>query len=164
MRTRKINFRIGGLLGLFFLGSLALPQSKGYAPLPDKVTAAKTIFIINESGVSKLGDEVYKELSKWNRWQVVTDKEKADLIFVINQQESVAAYVSSASVTATGTTASGTGVSAPVKTQKWFLHVLDGKSGDKLWTSDASMGGKLWRSWDSIAKSMISDIRKRMPQ
>jgi hypothetical protein len=150
------------MLGLILLECSAASQEKPYAPLPDKITAAKTVFIVNDSGAAKLGDELYRQLKTWNRWQVVTDKEKADLILVINQQESVAGYVSSASATATGSSVSGTGVSVPVKSQKWFLHVVDGKTGDKLWTADASMGGKLWRSWGAIAKSLISDIKKRM--
>jgi glucose dehydrogenase len=50
----------------------------------------------------------------------------------------------------------------PVATQRWYLHVLDSKTGEKLWTADATMGGKLWRSWGSIAKSLLSDIQKRL--
>ena len=33
-------------------------------------------------------------------------------------------------------------------------------SGEKLWTADTAMGGKLWRTWNSIAKSLLSDIQK----
>ena len=150
------------ILGLLATAQGAPSQEKSYAPLPGKVTAAKTVFIVNVSGTAKLGDELYRQLKTWNRWEVVTDKEKADLVLVLSQQESVEGYVSSASATASGSTATGTGVSVPVKSQKWFLHVIDAKSGDRLWTSDATMGGKLWRTWGAIAKSLLSDIQKRI--
>ena len=148
--------------GLTFLCCVAVSQDKVYAPLPDKIATAKTVFIVNDSGTAKFGDELYRQIKNWNRWQVVTDKEKADLILVLSQQESVAGYVSSASATVAGPTVSGTGVAVPVKTQRWFLHVINASSGEKLWTVDASMGGKLWRSWGSIAKSLVGDIQKRL--
>ena len=54
-----------------------------YAPLPEKVVNAKTVFYINDTTYSRFGDDLYQELRKWNRWQVVTDKKKADLILVL---------------------------------------------------------------------------------
>jgi hypothetical protein len=84
------------------------------------------------------------------------------LVLVLSQDESVAGVISTASATAAGQTVSGTGITAPIKTQKWYLHVVDANSGEKLWTSDATMGGKLWRSWSAIAKSLLADIQKRL--
>lgn len=146
----------------FLCGAAAVAQQKAYAPLPDKITAAKTVFLENDSGTAKLGDELYRQLQSWHRWEVVTDKAKADLILVLSQQDSVAGVVSTASATAVGQTASGTAVAVPVKTSRWYLHVIDTNTGQKIWTADASMGGKLWRSWGSIAKSLLGDIQKRL--
>lgn len=137
-------------------------QQKSFAPLPEKIALAKKVFLVNESGTAKLGDELYRQLVRWNRWQVVTDKGNADLILVLNQQETVTGVVSTLSGAATGQTVSGTGVAVPVKTQKWYLHVVDANTGEKLWTADTSMGGKLWRSWGAIAKSLLGDIQKRL--
>lgn len=139
-----------------------MAQEKGFAPLPDKITKAKTVFLVNDSGTAKLGDELYRQVVRWHHWQVVTDKGRADLILVLNQQETVTGIVSTASATSVGQTASGTGVAVPVKMQKWYLHVIDASTGEKLWTTDTSMGGKLWRSWGAIAKSLLSDIQKRL--
>jgi hypothetical protein len=156
----KLYFGIS-LLG-FVLCCVAVAQEKTYAPLPDKVIAAKTVFLVNDSGTAKFGDALYRQVKEWNRWQVVTDRGKADLVLVLSQQEAVAGVMSSASSTAVGQTASGTGVAVPITTQRWYLHVVDAKTGERLWTADATMGGKLWRSWSSIAKSLLSDIQKRL--
>ncbi|MBZ5573796.1 MAG: hypothetical protein LAO09_18175 [Acidobacteriia bacterium] len=137
-------------------------QEEELAPVPDKVRSAKTVFLLNESGSTKLGDAVYREVKTWNRWQVVTDRGKADLLLVVTQRESVEGVVATSSATVTGQTATATSVGVPVKSQSWFLHVVDAKSGDRLWTSNAAMGGKLWRTWNSIAKSLVGDIQKRM--
>jgi predicted Zn-dependent protease len=150
-------------LGLLLLCSAAAAaREKIYAPLPDKVIAAKTVFLVNDSGAAKFADALYREVKDWNRWQVVTDRGKADLVLVLSRQETVAGVISTASATAVGQTVSGSGVAVPVATQRWYLHVLDSKTGEKLWTADATMGGKLWRSWGSIAKSLLSDIQKRL--
>ena len=128
---------------------------------PIKILAAKTVFLVNDSGTVKFGHALYRQLKDWNRWQIVTDREKADLVLVLTQQDTAAGSVLTASASSAGQSATATGVSVPITKQRWYLHLVDAKSGEKLWTSDASMGGKLWRSWSSIAKSLVDDIKKR---
>ena len=122
------------------------------------------MFFINESGTSRFGDDLYQQIKAWNRWQVVTDRDKADLILVLSPSDTVPAIVSSTSATTAGQTVYGTGVTTAgdMQTQHWHLYVIDAKTGENLWRADASMGGKLWRSWGSIAKSLLSDIQKRL--
>ncbi|SRR6266576_928489 len=57
-----------------------------YAPLPEKVVKAKTVFYVNDTGNSRFGDDLYRELKKWNRWEVVTERSKADLVLVLSQR------------------------------------------------------------------------------
>jgi glucose dehydrogenase len=92
----------------------------------------------------------------------VTDRGKADLVIVLSQKETVAGVMATGSATAAGSTASGSGVAVPITTQNWYLHVIDAKTAEKLWTADTSMGGKLWRTWNSIAQSLVNDIKKRL--
>jgi outer membrane protein assembly factor BamB len=141
----------------------AVAGEKIYAPLPDKVIAAKTVFFMNQSGTARFGDDLYRQLKVWNRWEIVTDKEKADLILVLSPSDTVPVVITTASVTASRQTASGTQVTTAgnIDTQHWHLYVIDAKTGENLWRADASMGGTLWRSWGSIAKSLLSDIQKR---
>ena len=152
------------VLAFLLLCNPAIAEEKIYAPLPDKVITAKTVFFVNDSGTARFGDDLYQQIKAWNRWQVVTDKTKADLVLVLSPSDTVPVVVSSASATASGQTVYGTGVTTAgnMQTQHWHLYIMDAKTGDKLWRADASMGGKLWRSWGSIAKSLLWDIQKRL--
>jgi hypothetical protein len=160
-----MKIQIGfALLGLVLSSAVAVAGEKSYAPLPDKVVAAKTVMLVNESGTARFGDDLYQQVKAWNRWQVVTDRGKADLILVLSPSDTVPVVVSSGSATDSGQTVYGTGVTARgnMETQHWHLYLMDAKTGENLWRADASMGGKLWRSWGSIAKSLLYDIQKRL--
>jgi hypothetical protein len=111
-----------------------------YAPLPDQIVGAKTVFLMNETGKAKFGDAVYKQIKTWNRWQVITDKNQADLVLVVTDKGGMKSVNPS-----------------------FYLNVTDPKTGGVLWTSRTTMQGKLWRSWNSVAETLVADIRKRMP-
>jgi hypothetical protein len=110
-----------------------------YAPLPDQIVNAKTVFLINETGKAKFGDAVYKQIKTWNRWQVITDKTQADLVLVVTDKGGMKSMNPS-----------------------FYLKFIDPKTGIELWTCRTTMQGKLWRSWDSVAETLLADIRKRM--
>ena len=110
--------------------------SQQHAPLPDKVVAARTVFLMNESGQPKLGDAVYKQIRTWNQWKIATDRADADLILTVSNKGGL--------------------------NPSYYLSLTDAKSGEQLWTSRTSMQGKLWRTWNAIAKDLVSDIRERM--
>jgi hypothetical protein len=114
-------------------------ESEKYAPLPDKVADAKTVFLINETGKAKFGDALYKQIRTWNRWQIVTNKEQADLILVLTDKGGMSSLNPS-----------------------FYLNVNDPVTGEQLWTARTTMQGKLWRSWGSVAQSLLGDIQKRM--
>lgn len=160
MRIRTIA--VCGLLLLCALATVA--DEKGYAPLPDRVVAAKAVFFINESGTARFGDDLYRQIKDWKRWEVVGDRDKADLVLVLSPSDTVPVVVTTASANVSGQSAHGAAMTAGgnMQTQHWHLYVMDAKTGENLWRADASMGGKLWRSWGSIAKSLVSDIQKRL--
>jgi hypothetical protein len=112
-----------------------------YAPLPDQIVNAKAVFLVNETGKAKFGDAIYKQVKTWNRWQVVTDKAQADLILVATNKGGMSSLNPS-----------------------FYLNVIDPKTGNELWTCRTTMQGKLWRSWDSVAETLLGDIRKRLRQ
>ena len=111
-----------------------------YAPLPSQIVSAKTVFLMNETGKAKFGDAVYKQVKTWNRWQVITDKNQADLVLVVTDKGGMKSMNPS-----------------------FYLNITDPKTGSVLWTSRTTMQGKLWRSWNSVAETLVGDIRKRMP-
>ena len=67
----------------------AFAEKKIYAPLPEKVVAAKAVFFVNESGTARFGDDLYRQIRAWNRWDVVTDRGKADLVLVLSPSDTV---------------------------------------------------------------------------
>jgi len=117
----------------------ATKGSDKYAPLPDQIIKAKTVFLMNETGKAKFGDAVYKQIKTWNRWQVITDKTQADLVLVVTDKGGMKSLNPS-----------------------FYLNVIDPKTGNELWTCRTTMQGKLWRSWDSVAETLLGDIRERM--
>jgi len=131
-------------------------------PLPAKVVSARTVFLVNETDENKFGDKFYQELRKWNRWQIVADRTKADLVLVLSQRESPGPLVTTGTATASGQTAHGTVITGQIKSSSWHLYVLDATNGEMLWTTKTGEQGKLWRMWSSIAKSLLSDIQKRL--
>ena len=44
------------------------------------MTAAKTVYIDNQTGSSQITDKAYEALSKWGRFKVVQDAKGADLV------------------------------------------------------------------------------------
>ncbi len=102
------------------------------APLPEKIVTAKTIFLMNETGQPKLGDAVYKQIKTWNQWKIATDRAQADLLLIVTN-----------------------------KGKTFYLNVRDARTEAQLWSVRTTMQGKLWRTWDAVAKDLLSDIRKR---
>lgn len=132
--------RMSAILLLVTALTASAQQSTDKAPLPDEIVRAKTVYVMNETGKAKFGDAVFKQIKTWNRWQVVTDKSQADLLIVVTYK-------------------GGMGSLNP----SFYLKVLEPKTGSELWTSRTTMQGKLWRSWGSVAETLVGDIRKRMP-
>ena len=156
------KYRLITVLVLLWI-NFAVGQSKSRpdkAPLPDKVTSAKTVFLLNQTE-AKLGDAVYRELKKWNRWELVTDRSKADLLVVVSQQETVPGVFSTATANTTTSAATATGLAVPVTDKGWFLHILDARTGEDLWAVKARLS--FWgKTWNGMAKQLVGDIKDRM--
>jgi hypothetical protein len=150
------------LVLLLILHTEVVAGQDKYAPLPEKVVNAKTVFYINDTTSSRFGDDLYQELRKWNRWQVVTDRKRADLILVLSQRDHIEGTIATATATTSGNTTYATGASAPIKSSSWHIFLIDPANGQTVWISSHTMGGRLWQSWGSVARSLLSDIQKRM--
>lgn len=57
------------------------------APLPKKLTDAKSVYIDNKSNRADIGDAAYKEIKKLTRYTVVDAPETADVIFQLTYYE-----------------------------------------------------------------------------
>src|SRR5260370_34414056 len=77
-----MQFRVLGLVLCLFIASNTFGKEK-YAPLPSKLMQAKSVYIENKTGDAERGDVFFKELTKWKRFSIVSEKSKADLVFVL---------------------------------------------------------------------------------
>jgi hypothetical protein len=116
------------------LSLYGLAQNGKYAPLPEKLVAARTVFIQNETGEIKFSDNIRKQLEDWGRWQIVKSKAEADLVLSLQHQQRFH--------------------------NNFLLVVLDRQSGETLWTvkKDVAIGG-----YAGVARILMADLRKRLP-
>lgn len=59
---------------------LGIPLWAG-APLPEELVNARKIYMVNQTSDSNQFDALHDALVAWGRWEVVTNKDDADLIF-----------------------------------------------------------------------------------
>jgi hypothetical protein len=112
------------------------PQADAeHLPFPEKLINARTVFIQNDSGDSKLGDAMYKTLRSWGRWKIVAERSEADIVAVVDHKD--------------------------IFIQNNFtLTLLDTKSSERLWSAkhDAAFNAR-----GIISRELTSDLRKRLP-
>jgi hypothetical protein len=161
------------LATLLILATLALTASakeKNHLPLPPQVLTAKTIYIDNQSGEARIGDRAYDEIKKWGRFQVVTDRKQADLIFLLTAREHTGGYVTTGG-NQTGTVDSNGNINTsnsptyttPVTVGYTYLAVIDSKTGDNLW-SESKRWGNLYTGFHSATKGLIDELKRRISE
>lgn len=143
-------------------GTFTFAKEKHHLPLPPQITSAKTIYIDNQSGMAKLGDRAYEQLTKWGRWQVVADRQKADLILLLSARRYNGGYVGNTTgrVDENGNI-NATSSSTPVTVGYTYITVVDPKTGDNLW-SDSKRWGNLYTGFHSATKGLVDELMKRI--
>lgn len=142
---------------LLSISALSLAKDKQvYAPLPDKVTSAKTVFIDNQTGHPESMDMAFAELKTWNRFVIVTDPAKADLIFrfTMHTEDSPISTV----IIPIGNMAAASSSSG--KTGFTTLSIRDSSSSE-LWTVTRPWGRDIKHS---ATKECIGELHKRFPK
>jgi len=79
------------------LGSSDLLAQRKYAPVPDKVLMAKTVYLDDQSGYPGVNDKAYEELTKWGRFKVVSNRKDADLILLLSSRAYTGGYMTTSS-------------------------------------------------------------------
>lgn len=134
-------------------------------PLPAIFFNAKTIAIVNEAGEADYGDRAYDELKKWAKYSIIADAKEADLVLVITASEHYVGTFGSTSSRSTGEI-NGTAISATtnstlstnqVTSGRTYIHIFDGKSGEKVFSD-----GKGWGTFKSATRELIRKLRKRV--
>lgn len=103
--------------------------------LPEKLVSAHTVYIQNDSGDSKLGNEIDKTLKNWGRWQIVADRSDADLIAVVDHKHSLIQ-------------------------NNFTFTLLDAKSSERFWFAKHDFAIK---AEGVISRELTSELRQRLP-
>lgn len=157
-RRKELNMS-KTLVVAFLLFAVSAYAKDKRAPLPDSIVKAKTVFIDNKAGSAKFADRCYDELSKWGRYTVVTDPQKADLIFRLTSEVHVVGYRQNASATATDNTAYATGTSTAISKGTTYLEVVDPKTNTVLWSDSRGYG-----MFHSATKGIVKELRDRVEE
>jgi hypothetical protein len=146
------------------LSTLSLAKPKNHLPLPPEITSAKSIYIDNQSGLAKLGDRAYEQLTKWGRWQVVSSRQNADLILLLSAHQYNGGYVTSTSgrIDDNGNINATSDVSS-VTVGYTYITVVDPRSGDNLW-SDSKRWGNMYTGFHSATKGLVDELMKRIAE
>jgi hypothetical protein len=121
-------------LSMLVCAGICTAEDAKHAPLPEKIVAAKTAFLQNDTGEQKLADNVFRQLQQWGRWRILTSRADADIVLSLDHKERFH--------------------------NDFYLRVLDRESGELLWTAkkDVAIG-----TFNGIAKALLSELRKRLP-
>lgn len=79
--------RISEFLAPFALTSLLLvAPASGHKELAQspRILSAKTVYFDNQTGCDAVGQNTLKQLKKWGKFHLVTDRKQADLIFLLS--------------------------------------------------------------------------------
>jgi hypothetical protein len=137
------------------------PPTVTGAPVPEKLLAAKTVFL---SVTTNKRDFHYKNayefLAKWDRWKIVDDQQQADLIIRITDGSDGTVGLASGSSTNVGSSSQGTAVMLGVPLHHYYLNVIDRESGESLWNTDTDE--RLAQSHDT--KRMLKTLQQRIAE
>ena len=131
-----------------------------HMPLPPAVLQAKRIYIDNRTpDCPECADHAYDELSKWGRFQIVTDPKDADLVFVLKSTSTERPVSVVANTTSTGSDSSHTnGTVISREDYTVFVTVMDARTNQQLYSNSA-----YWRfAWSKPTKTLVRDLRKRI--
>jgi hypothetical protein len=156
------------LLCSCFCASLAPSHAQTQLAKSPKILSAKTVYFDNQTGVEAVGSAAVAQLRKWGRFQIVHDKQTADLILLLSADRYHGGYIIFASGQ-TGTIEADGQIEqdrvpnynrqAPVRDA--YLTVIDPRNGQNLW-SDSHVWGGLLTGANSAGARLVQKLRKQI--
>lgn len=160
------NFAYLLLAGLAASSAVAISASAQNQPVQSpKIQSAKTIYFDDRTGADAAANAALAQLKKWGHFQIVQDRQQAELIFLL----STSAYRGGYIVPPSGSADSGvhvrldpvvdSGWHAPVRT--CILTVIDPRTGESLW-SDSHVWGGLLTGKNSACERVVKELQSQM--
>ena len=165
MRMSLLLLVVFTLLALIRPPSLAAQKELARSP---RILSAKAVYFDNQTGSDAVGNSTLAQLKKWGRFQVVQDRQQADLILLLSESAYRGGYI---------VPAPGSGDSAdskprvkmdPVPNSGWhapvracFLTVIDPRTGENLW-SDSHVWGGVLTGKNSAGERLVKELQGEM--
>jgi TonB family protein len=142
-------------------------QAQKEIAYPQAIASAKTIYFDDKSGVDAVGKKALAELSKWGRFQIVSDRKKADLILVLSTDPKGAGNLILSGGQTGGIDSQGHVEEDPVPqynkqtpVRYAFLTLIDAGTGTTLW-GDSQRWGGLLTGFDSVGEHLVQEFEKQ---
>ncbi len=155
-------------LSLLSFPALAPAQNQKQSALSPKLLSAKFVYFDNQTGVPAVEKKAVDGLKKWGRFQLIQDRKKADLVFLLTADPYKGGYIIS-SGGQTGTIDKDGHIDedrvpnymplAPVRGV--YLSVIDPRTGESLWSASHQWGGLL-TGFNSAGERLINTLRKQL--
>ena len=166
----EVRMRISefGWLILVFPGFLAVAPAHAQKQLAQspRILLAKTAYFDNQTGSDAVGKNALAQLKKWGKFQLVSARKQADLIFLLSADPYKGGNIVFASGQ-TGSTENGHVTEDPVPnynrqspTRYAYLTVIDLKTGDNLW-SDKHLWGGLLTGFNRVGERLVKELENQ---
>lgn len=157
-----------------FLATIALTNLLVVAPAygqkqlaqSPRILSAKTVYFDNQTGSDAVGQNALRQLKKWGKFQLVTDRKQADLIFLLSADPYRGGNIIFADGQ-TGNVENGHVTEDEVPnytkqspTRYAYLSVVDPKNGDNLW-SDKHLWGGLLTGFNSVGERLVKELQNQ---
>jgi len=136
------------------------------APLPTKIAAARTVFVVNGGGNDLAYDAFYAAVKEWTRYEIVETPSAADIIMEIRYvTEDHGTRVWSTTNPSTGATNVH---SRELVDPQLVLTVFDPSSKEALWSTVehrrlARLGKNRDKETINAAEKLVSSLKARLP-
>jgi hypothetical protein len=149
---------------LISTSSSAAQQDLARSP---RILSARTVYFENQTGSVAVGNNALARLKKWGKFQIVSDREHADLVFLLSADS----YTGGKIIMAGGQTGTidsrGHVEEDPIpnyarqtRTRYAYLTVIDATNGGKLWSEEHLWGGLL-TGFNSVGSRLVKDLEKQ---
>lgn len=120
-----------------------MAQTNTKAVLPGKVLTARTIYVENRTSNTEIQNNVYLELAKWGRFQIVDSPKKADLVLRLSGRSMVTFVPAGEKTYIYDPAASGRSalMEEQVPGDLTYLTLIETKTGSTLWTEQRKTRG-----------------------
>jgi len=130
------------------------------------IASAMTIYFEDKSGVDAVGKKALAELSRWGRFKIVQEREKADLILVLSTDPHQGGNLIYSGQTGTidseghieEDSVPNYNKQAPIR--YGFLTLMEPQTGKELWSHSQRWGGLL-TGFDSVGEHLVKEFEKQ---